>query len=185
MPHLRAFAAQVSFRCSSMADRGVILLAEDTEDDVLLIKRAFARGGVRQPIYVVHDGEEAIWYLKGEGKFSNRDEYPLPDLLLLDLKMPIMDGFQVLRWVRQQPNLVALRILVLTSSDSLRDVNLAYKLGANSFLVKPLEFENYAQLGKLIQDYWLERDKQAEVFRPEPAEQLRRAPRQLNDQGRD
>lgn len=144
------------------------MLAEDTEDDVLLIKRAFVRGGVESPIYVVHDGEEAIWYLKGEGKFANRAEYPLPDLLLLDLKMPILDGFEVLRWVRQQPVLKALRVLVLTSSDSLCDVNLAYKLGANSFLVKPLEFENCVQLGKLILDYWLERSKTPEVSRGEP-----------------
>jgi CheY-like chemotaxis protein len=122
---------------------------------------------VQNPIYVVPDGEEAIWYLKGEGKFSNRAEYPVPDLLLLDLKMPIMDGFEVLRWVRQQPHLAGLRVLVLTSSDSLQDVNLAYKLGANSFLVKPLEFENCAQLGRLIQDYWLERNRTGAIARPE------------------
>ena len=149
-----------------MADGGVILLAEDIPDDVLLIKRAFARGGVRNPIYAVADGEQAIWYLKGEGKFSNRAEYPLPSLMLLDLKMPIMDGFEVLRWVRNHPNLAGLPILVLTSSDSLNNVNLAYKLGANSFLVKPLEFENCAQLGKLIQDYWLDTSKPGEISRP-------------------
>ncbi|HZR17093.1 MAG TPA: response regulator [Verrucomicrobiae bacterium] len=149
-----------------MIERGIILLAEDSQDDVLLIKRAFSRGGVQNPLYVVHNGEEVILYLKGEGKFSNRVEYPLPDLLLLDLKMPIVDGFGVLRWVRQQPNLAGLRVLVLTSSDSLRDVNLAYKLGANSFLVKPFEFENCVQLGKLIQDYWLEYNQPGEVSRP-------------------
>jgi len=152
-----------------MADSGVILLAEDTHDDVLLIKRAFSKGGVRNPVYVVRDGEQAIWYLKGEGKFSNRVEYPLPDLLLLDLKMPIRDGFGVLRWVRQQPNLAGLRILVLTSSDSLHDVNLAYKLGANSFLVKPLEFENCVQLGRLIQEYWLEHNRTGQVSREQSA----------------
>jgi CheY-like chemotaxis protein len=157
-----------------MAIRSLILLAEDNQDDVLLIQRAFAKGGVQNPLYVVPDGEEAIWYLKGEGKFSNRVEYPIPDLLLLDLKMPIMDGFEVLRWVRQQPGLAGLRILVLTSSDSLRDVNLAYKLGANSFLVKPLEFENCIQLGKLIQDYWLERNQNGELARPESTRFTRR-----------
>jgi len=149
-----------------MAEGGVILLAEDIPDDVMLIKRAFVRGGVRNPIYAVADGEQAIWYLKGEGKFSNRAEYPLPSLLLLDLKMPILDGFDVLRWVRKQPTLAGLPILVLTSSDSLNNVNLAYKLGANSFLVKPLEFENCAQLGKLIQEYWLDRSKSGEISRP-------------------
>jgi CheY-like chemotaxis protein len=138
-----------------MSDRAVILLAEDREDDILLVQRAFSRANVPNPVYVVRDGEEVIWYLKGEGKYSNRAEYPLPDLLLLDLKMPIKSGFEVLKWIRRQPCLAALRVLVLTSSDSLRDVNLAYRLGANSFLVKPLEFENYIQLGSLIRDYWL------------------------------
>jgi len=148
-----------------MSENRVILLAEDTEDDVVLIRRAFAKGGVANPLFVVSDGDEAICYLKGEGKFANRDEYPLPDLLLLDLKMPVLDGFDVLRWIRQQPNLSGLRILVLTSSDSLRDVNLAYKLGANSFLVKPLEFENCVQLGRLIQEYWLERNQPGHISR--------------------
>jgi CheY-like chemotaxis protein len=159
-----------------MPERSVILLAEDSQDDVLLIKRAFVRGGVQNTLYVVPNGEETIWYLKGEGKFANRAEYPLPDLLLLDLKMPIVDGFGVLRWVRQQPNLAGLRILVLTSSDSLRDVNLAYKLGANSFLVKPLEFENCAQLGKLIQEYWLERNQPGNISRPFSIPPRERAP---------
>lgn len=148
-----------------MPDRAVILLAEDREDDVLLIKRSFEKADVVNPIYVVSNGEEAIWYLRGEGKYSNRAEYPLPSLLLLDLKMPIKDGFEVLKWIRQQPCLSALRVLVLTSSDSLRDVNLAYKLGANSFLVKPLEFENCRQLGSLIRDYWLKMSQTPEIQR--------------------
>lgn len=151
-----------------MPEQAVILLAEDREDDVLLIRRAFSRAGIPNPIFIVRDGEEVIFYLKGEGKFSNRAEYPLPDLLLLDLKMPIKDGFEVIKWIRQRPGLAALRILVLTSSDSLHDVNLAYRLGANSFLVKPLDFENYAQLGSLICDYWLLAARTPETHRVGP-----------------
>jgi CheY-like chemotaxis protein len=115
---------------------------------------------------VVWNGQEAIAYLKGAGKYSNRDEYPLPDLLLLDLKMPRVNGFEVLQWIRQQPGLAPLRVLVLTSSDQIRDVNEAYRLGANSFLVKPLDFEDFAQLGYLIQEFWLKASKTPETFRP-------------------
>src|SRR3989442_7719191 len=117
-----------------MADKAVILLAEDREDDILLIRRAFEKGGIRNPLFVVRDGEEVVSYLEGIGRYSNREEYPLPDLLLLDLKMPRMDGFDVLRWLRQQPGLGSLRVVVLTASDQIRDVNVAYRLGANSFM---------------------------------------------------
>src|ERR1700674_4968478 len=100
-----------------MPDQALILLVEDREDDVLLVRRAFAKANVLNPMQVVRDGREAIAYLKGEGKYSNRAEYPLPELLLLDLKMPGTDGFDVLKWMRQQPGLKALRVVVLTSSD--------------------------------------------------------------------
>src|SRR6266850_4379035 len=119
-----------------MSDQAVILLAEDREDDIVLVRRAFAKAYVLNPLQIVRDGEELVAYLKGEGKYANRAEYPLPDLLLLDLKMPRMDGFQVLEWIRQQPGLSNLRVVVLTSSENMRDVNRAYQLGANSFMVK-------------------------------------------------
>jgi CheY-like chemotaxis protein len=156
-----------------MSERAVILLVEDEEDDVLLIKRAFSQASIFNPLFVVWNGEEAINYLKGTGKYANRAEYPLPDLLLLDLKMPRVDGFQVLKWIRQQPGLKSLRILVLTSSDQIRDANRAYQLGANSFLVKPLDFENVIELSRLIWNFWLVASKTPESFRPpqEPSEQ--------------
>src|ERR1700753_2252422 len=116
-------------RC--MADHAVILLAEDEEDYVLLMQRSFDRPKIPNPLHVVWNGQEAISYLKGDGKYSNREEYPLPDLFLLDLKLPRVNGFEVLKWVREQPGLAPLRVLVLTSSDQIRDVNEAYKLGAN------------------------------------------------------
>src|SRR5438034_11513986 len=118
-------------------DFEVILLAEDNENHVLLIRRAFEQAGLVNPLYVVSNGEEAISYLKGEGKYANRDEYPLPCLMLLDLKMPKKDGFEVLEWLRGQPGFSSLRVVVLTTSEELRDVNRAYRLGANSFLTKP------------------------------------------------
>ena len=149
-----------------MHDQAVILLAEDREDDILLIRRAFKKGSINNPMHVVRDGDEAVAYLKGEGRYFNREEYPLPDLLLLDLKMPRMDGFEVLRWIRQQPGLSLLRVVMLTSSEDIRDVNVAYRLGANSFMVKPMDFENVVELGKVLRDYWLKMDKGPETIRP-------------------
>ena len=149
-----------------MRDCPVILVAEDDEDYVILIKQVFAKAHIPNPIHVVWNGEEAISYLKGDGKYSNRDEFPLPDIFLLDLKMPRVNGFEVLKWVRAQPSLSALRILVLTSSDEIRDVNEAYQLGANSFLVKPLDFEDFTHLSRLIADFWFKASRAPETSRP-------------------
>src|SRR5262249_14442725 len=149
-----------------MPDSALILLAEDREDDILLIRRAFTKANLLNPLYVVHDGDEAIAYLKGEGLYANRAEYPLPALLLLDLKMPGKSGFDVLKWVRQEPHLKALRVVVLTSSDAIQDVNLAYQLGANSFLVKPVDFEHFVSVITSLQGYWLWMCEAPEVSRP-------------------
>lgn len=127
-----------------------ILLVEDNEDDVLLIRRAFERGLVGNPLESVRGGSEAIAYLNGDSPYWDRVKYPLPSLVLLDIKMPGADGFDVLRWIRRQPQFTRLCVVMLTSSDEIRDVNLAYKLGANSFLVKPLDFWNAAELSRSI-----------------------------------
>jgi CheY-like chemotaxis protein len=149
-----------------MPEETVILLVEDEEDDVLLIKNAFSQAKIPNPLHVVWNGQEAIAYLMGAGAYANREEYPLPDLMLLDLKMPRVNGFEVLEWLKQQPGLAALRVLVLTSSENLHDVNRAYQLGANSFLVKPLDFQDVIQLSRLIQEFWLKASKSPETFRP-------------------
>jgi len=148
-----------------MDDRAVILIAEDEEDYVLLLKWAFAKAEIPNPIFSISTGKETISYLKGEGPYSNRDEYPLPDLLLLDLKLPGFSGLEILRWVRSQPGLAGLRVVVLTSSDELRDVNDAYRLGANSFLMKPYDFEDLVHLAKVIHEYWLYVSKCPDSFR--------------------
>jgi CheY-like chemotaxis protein len=148
-----------------MSDEAVILLVEDRDDDIALIKKAFAKAYVLNPLQVVKNGEEAIAYLEGEGKYTNRAEYPLPELMLLDLKMPRIDGFEVLKWVRQQPGLATLRIVVLTSSEAIRDVNLAYSLGANSFMVKPMDFEDVTHMSKFLTSYWLKMSKTPETSR--------------------
>jgi CheY-like chemotaxis protein len=146
-------AAGIKFLLA-MRHKALILLVEDRADDVTIILRSFDKAGITNPTCVVGDGEEAIAYLSGSGKYANRNEYPLPELILLDLKMPKVDGFEVLKWVRTHPELSNIRVVVLTSSDDIRDVNLAYKLGANSFLVKPMDFNHYVELGNFIADNW-------------------------------
>lgn len=128
----------------------LILLVEDDENDAALVKRAFERAGVAHTLKRVSDGQEAIAYLKGDRPYSDRTKHPLPSMVLLDIKMPLKDGFEVLRWVRQQPEFAKLCVVMLTSSDEIRDVNKAYTLGATSFLVKPLDFWNAADLANSI-----------------------------------
>jgi CheY-like chemotaxis protein len=128
-----------------------ILVVEDNENDEMLIRRTLAKSGVPNPRQFVPSGEAAISYLSGVGRYSDREKYPFPALVLLDLKLPVMDGFEVLQWIRAQPDFRDLRVVVLTTSEEIRKVSKAYQLGANSFLVKPLEFENihafFATLG--------------------------------------
>jgi CheY-like chemotaxis protein len=144
----------------------IILIAEDSENDVLMLRRAFRQAGVRVPVFVVEDGEEAIAYLSGAGKFAKRDEFPLPDLFLLDLKMPRKNGFDVLEWLQGQPALARLRVIVLTSSDQIRDVNRAYALGAASFLTKPLSFLDFKDTMQAMYNYWLTINTGPKVERP-------------------
>jgi CheY-like chemotaxis protein len=144
----------------------VILLAEDDEDHAFLAQRAFKHAGLLNPIFVVEDGEQVISYLRGEGKYANRDEFPLPSLLLLDLKMPNKNGFEVLEWLRTQPSLSALRVIVLTSSGATLDINRAYQLGANSFLTKPLDFRDFVQLSASVKGYWIFLSATPEIERP-------------------
>ncbi len=149
-----------------MPDSAVFLLAEDNPDDVLLIRRAFQKAKILNALHVATGGEEAIEYLSGQGRYVARAEYPLPSLVLLDIKMPRVDGFEVLKWIRRQPGLRGMRVVMLTSSDEMRDVNTAYQLGANSFLVKPVDFERFVEITQAISGYWLWMDKAPDVSRP-------------------
>jgi CheY-like chemotaxis protein len=132
----------------------VILLAEDDQNDVVMFRRAFAEFGIAAPIQVVSNGDEAIAYLKGTGRFSKRAEFPLPDILLLDLRMPRTNGFEVLEWTRTLPQFSAIRIVVLTTSGNVYDINRAYDLGATSFLVKPVDFREFRDAIQAMIQYW-------------------------------
>jgi CheY-like chemotaxis protein len=138
----------------SFMNRKTILVAEDNPDDAFLLKRAFIQAGLNVRLDFVQDGEEVIHYLKGENGFADRAAHPFPALLLLDLKMPRLDGFDVLNWLRQQSGLKRLLVTVLTSSDQPNDVNRAYDLGANSYLIKPSQSENLVEIVQRIQNYW-------------------------------
>src|SRR5262245_57504279 len=118
-----------------------ILVAEDDEFEVLLLRRAFTKAGVEAPVTFVRDGQEALDYFQRQHGFSDERVHPMPTLLVLDLKMPRLDGFDVLKWLRQQPGLRRLLVVVLTSSSEASDVNRAYDLGANSYLRKPTDLD--------------------------------------------
>jgi len=118
-------------------ERLPILVVEDNDDDVFILKRAFKDAQLDNPIHVVTDGEEAVEFLAGEGKFANRSQHPFPVLVLLDLKLPLKSGLEVLEWIQEQPFRSELNVIVLTSSAEERDITKAYHLGARSYLTKP------------------------------------------------
>jgi len=132
-----------------------ILLVEDSEDDVFFMKRALELAGVNNPLQVVMDGQAALDYLAGQDKFADRVSYPLPGLVLLDLRMPLVPGFEVLKWMREQSHLCCVPVIVFTSSRQDSDMLSAYALGANSFLVKPSDANELVNIVKAISGYWL------------------------------
>ncbi len=139
-----------------MMEKKTVLVADDDENDVKLLKRAFLKAGIDVSISSVRDGEEAMEYLQGEKQFADRSAFPVPVMMLLDLKMPRADGFEVLEWLRAQARLKRLLVVVMTSSDEPQDIDRAYDLGANSFLKKPSDFTALTTLSQRLHDYWLE-----------------------------
>ena len=131
-----------------------ILLVEDDYNDVLLIQRAFRKANIKPSVSNVYDGDEVVSYLQGKGKYADRAKYPVPLLILLDLKLPRRSGLEVLAWIRQQPQFKRLLVIVLTSSQEDSDLTQAYDLGANSYLVKPIDFQDFVRLVELIDAYW-------------------------------
>ena len=135
-----------------------ILLVEDEEHDVLFMKIALEQAEVDVPLQVARDGREAIAYLNGEGDFSNRDRYPLPRLVLLDLRLPEVPGMDVLRWIRIQPALVRIPVMIHSSSDQERDVDEAYRLGVQAYIVKRSDLRGLEEVVRRIKKYWLDAD---------------------------
>jgi two-component system response regulator len=138
-----------------VANNSTILLAEDNPDDVLLVRLAFKKAGFNNQIIAVDDGLQVIQYLKGEGAFADRQQCPLPGVLLLDLNMPKLNGLDVLSWIRRQPEHLALPVIMFTTSYFGQEINRAYELGANSFLTKPTDFREFISIVKQMAEFWL------------------------------
>jgi CheY-like chemotaxis protein len=133
-----------------------ILQVEDDANDVFLLEYAMKRIGATNPIYVAKDGREAINYLSGAGEFADRGKYPLPALVLLDLKLPYVMGFDVLRWIRMQPDDTRTIAVVILSASALEiDVGEAYRSGASAYVVKPSSMEKLEELARSLRDFWL------------------------------
>ena len=146
-----------------MNNADLILLVEDNMDDALLLRRAFAKAGIINAIVHLEDGDGAVAYLDGTGEYADRDRYPLPCLTLLDLKLPRRSGLEVLEWMRAQVGLKRIPVVVLTSSQQPSDINRAYDLGANSYLVKPVSFDTLLEMARALNLYWLLFNKAGDI----------------------
>ena len=131
-----------------------ILLVEDSEDDVFFMERALKLAGGKIGLKVAKDGQLAVDYLSGVREFADRKEYPQPSMVLLDLKLPRVPGLEVLRWIRSRPELQTTPVIILTSSGERADLERGYRLGANSFMVKPSESDDLLGLAKCLTEYW-------------------------------
>ena len=131
-----------------------ILLVDDDENDVVIMTMALQKAGLSCPIRVATDGRQALDYLSGTGKFADRNEYPLPYLMLLDLKLPRVMGLEVLKWVRERPEFDLTIVLVLSSSPMPGDIEEAYRLHANGYLVKPSGLEKIQFMAQAIREFW-------------------------------
>jgi CheY-like chemotaxis protein len=132
-----------------------ILLAKDDEADALLVRRAIHTGGIRACLHVVRDGQEAVDYLSGANVYADRTKHPLPKVMLLDLKMPRLDGFEVLKILRNELHFTKLPVIVLTQSEEPSDIKRAYELGATSYFRKPDRLESLSEMIHVLHAYWL------------------------------
>ena len=132
----------------------VMLVAEDDPNDVTLFRHALKRNGIAAETRIVHDGDEVLKYLRGTGQYADRVKYPFPDLLLLDLKMPLMSGVDVLKWIRTRSDCANLPVVMLSGSGLQADVEEAYRLGVRTYFTKPHSVSALGDLMRLVVDYW-------------------------------
>ncbi|HWX21331.1 MAG TPA: response regulator [Candidatus Binatia bacterium] len=132
-----------------------VLLVEDDLNDIFLVKRAFKMAHIQNPLQVVTDGQEAVSYLRGEGKYADRQAHPLPKLIVMDIRMPRKTGFEVLAWIKGDAHkLRRVPVVIVSLSDNPTDINRAYELGANAYMVKPMDFRAVERLFESITHYW-------------------------------
>lgn len=131
-----------------------ILIAEDDENDAIILERALRKVGIENPFRFCRDGTEVIEYLRGVGQYQDRKQFPFPRVLITDLKMPKMGGLEVLKWLHQHTECNVIPKIVFTASKQESDIQEAYKWGANSYLVKPGGYDRLTQMLKMVFDYW-------------------------------
>jgi two-component system response regulator len=136
-----------------------VLLVEDDDNDVFFFRRAMKLAGWCSPLQVVNDGRQAIDYLSGQGQFSRRDEFPVPSLVLLDLKLPYLNGLEVLKWIREHATMRQLAVVMLTSSKEDVDIEQACTLGANAYVVKPASADALQELVASIWSFWMKHNQ--------------------------
>ncbi len=143
-----------------------ILFVEDEDTDIFLLQSVFKREAVTNPLQVATDGQMAMACLAGTGPFADRKQYPLPGLVLLDLKLRKKDGLEVLKWIRGQDALRTVVVILLTSSPNESDARRAYQLGANSVVIKPSQFEQLCEFARRLKAWWLESNQFVSVRAP-------------------
>jgi CheY-like chemotaxis protein len=131
-----------------------VLMIEDEESDAILVQRALCKEQINNLVRVVPDGVEAVKYMRGEGIYQDRSEYPLPGVILIDMKMPRKNGLEVLEWLRHYPESSAIPIIILSGSQEANDVTKAYQMGANAFMAKPTSFNDLRKLLRVTYDFW-------------------------------
>jgi len=151
-------------RITEMAkDRPTLLIVEDNEDDIFFVERIFKQIGARCELRFARDGIEAVEYLSGKGAFQDRAKYPMPTIILMDLKMPRRNGFEVLEWMHNQEEIRLIPTIVVTSSTLQEDVTRAYRLGANAVMNKPVDKDSLLQMLKSFHIYWTDFVEMPEV----------------------
>lgn len=140
-----------------------ILLVEDDENDVYLLQYAFRQAGIENPIIVLTDGQQALNYFTGRGPYADRVRFPLPCLVLLDLKLPLRSGMEVLEWIRSQSSFRGTVVILFTASAQPADVQLGYELGANSFIVKPSDVQSRRDIAEHLRGWWLKHNQFAPI----------------------
>jgi CheY-like chemotaxis protein len=143
------------------AKQQVILSVDDNDVDGALLRRAVKRSAIPASIFTVTEGPQALSYLAGEGIYQDRESYPYPDLVLLDIRMPKMSGLDVLSWIRQQPHLKKTKVLILSASDKPEDIKRANSIGADDYLVKPTKFDELQTMVKTIFNTWLDKSRKS------------------------
>lgn len=146
-----------------MNESAVILIVEDNKDHAELIMRCFEEHQIINKTFHAEDGEQALDYIFGNGKYMDRDSFPLPNLILLDLRIPKLDGLEVLKRIKNNDRSKYIPVVILTSSNNEKDILSAYDSYVNSYLVKPLTYEKYLNLVNELGEYWLENNNQPSI----------------------